>query len=79
MLNGNVDKKAILLAEQLAKHNELSECENLLKSFSEETNAVFWLEDEYGSYAIIPPSDDVEFSYGVDVVTENGKPIHLGH
>ncbi|MDE6627667.1 MAG: hypothetical protein K2K56_15065 [Lachnospiraceae bacterium] len=30
------------------------------------------------SYAMIPPSDDVECSYGVDVVRENGKSIHLG-
>ena len=55
-LNGNVDKKAMLLAEQLAEHNKLSECENLLKSFSEETNAVFWIEDAYGNLAY--PKED---------------------
>ena len=30
------------------------------------------------SYAMIPPSDDVESSYEVDIVKENGKSIHLG-
>lgn len=30
------------------------------------------------SYAMIPPSDDVECSYGTDVVREDGKSIHLG-
>lgn len=30
------------------------------------------------SYAMIPPSDDVECSYGVDVVKENGKSTHIG-
>lgn len=29
------------------------------------------------SYAMIPPSDDVECSYGTDVVKEDGKSIHL--
>ena len=41
--------EAMLLAEQIVNYNKLSECESLLKSFSEETNAVFWLEDEYGN------------------------------
>ena len=27
---------------------------------------------------MITPSDDVECSYGTDVVRENGKSIHLG-
>lgn len=27
---------------------------------------------------MIPPSDDVECSYGTDVVREDGKSIHLG-
>ncbi len=49
LLNGNVDKKAIILVEQLADYNKLSECEDLLKIFSEETNVVFWLEDVYGN------------------------------
>lgn len=30
------------------------------------------------SYSMIPPSDDVECSYGVDVVKENGKSTHIG-
>lgn len=30
------------------------------------------------SYAMIPPSDDVECSYGTDIVKEDGKSIHLG-
>lgn len=30
------------------------------------------------SYAMIPPSDDVECSYGTDFVREDGKSIHLG-
>lgn len=30
------------------------------------------------SYAMIPPSDDVECSYGTNVVKENGRSIHLG-
>ncbi len=29
-------------------------------------------------YAMIPPSDDVECSYGTDIVKEDGKSIHLG-
>lgn len=49
LLNGNVDKKAMILVEQLADYNKLSECEDLLKIFSEETNVVFWLEDVYGN------------------------------
>lgn len=49
LLNGNVDTKAMILAEQVANYNKLSECENLLKDFSEKTNACFWLEDEYGN------------------------------
>lgn len=59
LLNSNVDKKAMLLAEQIADYNNLSECENLLKSFSEETNAVFWLEDEYGKQ-VYPKEGSVE-------------------
>lgn len=59
LLNGNVDKKAILLTEQIADYNNLSECKDLLKTFSEETNAVFWLEDEYGNQ-VYPKEDSAE-------------------
>lgn len=59
LLNSNVDKKAMLLAEQIADYNNLSECENLLKSFSEEANVVFWLEDEYGKQ-VYPKEGSVE-------------------
>lgn len=59
LLNGNVDKKAMLLTEQIANYNKLSECENLLESFLEETNAVFWLEDEYGNQ-VYPKKDTIE-------------------
>lgn len=59
LLNGNIDTKAMLLAEQIADYNKLSECESLLKSFSEETNAVFWLEDEYGNQ-VYPKEESTE-------------------
>jgi len=59
LLNGNVDTKAMILAEQIANYNKLSECENLLKDFSEETNASFWLEDEYGNQ-VYPKKDSTE-------------------
>lgn len=59
LLNGNVDTKAMILAEQVANYNKLSECENLLKDFSEETNASFWLEDEYGNQ-VYPKKDFTE-------------------
>jgi len=29
-------------------------------------------------YAMMPPSDDVECSYGTDIIKEDGKTIHLG-
>lgn len=60
LLNGNIEKKAMLLVEQLADYNKLSECENVLKDFSEETNAVFWLEDEYGNQ-VYPKEDSTEY------------------
>lgn len=49
----------MLLVEQLADYNKLSECEKVLKGFSEETNAVFWLEDEYGNQ-VYPKEDSTE-------------------
>ena len=70
LLNGNVDNKAMLLAEQLSDYNNLSECEDLLKSFSEETNAVFWIEDVYGKQAY--PKEDstkTEIFEGDTVIT----------
>ncbi|MCM1499585.1 MAG: HAMP domain-containing histidine kinase [Clostridium sp.] len=59
LLNGNVDKKAMLLAEQLADYDKLSECEDLLERFSEETNAVFWIEDVYGNQ-VYPKEDSAK-------------------
>ena len=59
LLNGSIDTKAMILAEQIADYNKLSECESLLKSFSEETNAVFWLEDEYGNQ-VYPKEESTE-------------------
>lgn len=59
LLNGSIDTKAMLLAEQIADYKKLSECESLLKSFSEETNAVFWLEDEYGNQ-VYPKEESTE-------------------
>lgn len=49
LLNDNIDKKAIQLVEQLSDCNSISESENILKNFSDETNSVFWVEDEYGN------------------------------
>ena len=59
LLNGNVDKKAMILAEQLAGYNVLSECEDLLRNFSEETSAVFWIEDAYGNQ-VYPEEDSTK-------------------
>lgn len=76
MLNGNVDKKAMVLAGQLAGHNKISDCGALLESFSEETNAVFWLEDEYGNQ-VYPIGDSAEtetFAGDTAITLGEGQP-----
>lgn len=34
--------------------------------------------DDGDSYAMIPPTEDVESDYSVDVVRENGESVHIG-
>src|SRR5699024_11293404 len=35
-------------------------------------------EDDGDSYAMIPPTEDVESDYSVDVIRENGESVHIG-
>lgn len=34
--------------------------------------------DDGDSYAMIPPTEDVESAYSVDVIRENGESVHIG-
>lgn len=77
LLNDNIDKKAIQLVEQLSDCNSISESENILKNFSDETNSVFWVEDEYGNL-VYPKGANTEtelFSSDTTITFDEDIPI----
>lgn len=76
LINSNTNKMAVLLVEELSGYGSLSECEKALTRFSEESDAVFWLEDKYGS-TVYPKSISSEtniFSSDTAITFDENMP-----
>lgn len=48
LINNNIVKASVQLVDQLSACNDFSECEDVLKRFSEESDTKYWLENESG-------------------------------
>lgn len=49
LIDSNMQKASIQLAQQLSSYNSIETCESVLTKFSADTNAIIWIEDENGN------------------------------
>ena len=58
LIDSNMQKASIQLAQQLSSYNNIEACESVLTNFSADTNAIVWVEDENGN--IVSTDNDKE-------------------